>query len=237
MREGKKITPAEQLAPAANVAPQVVCDTLKGAAVVSASEVAAELPLLVSVTVCAALEEPGATMGKINCEGLTLIPVKDCPVPVRGTVTDATPEVDEETTSEAIAPPASAGVKITRTVQLAPLASVAPQVVVPVEKLEAETPVIWKPTLAIDAPPVLLTVSVCGELAAPTVCPVKVRLAGLTLMIAGLRPVPLSATVCVSSASLMVKVPVWAPAAVGTNRTLIAQLERAPKLAVQAFVC
>jgi uncharacterized membrane protein len=141
LREGEKTTPAEQLAPAAKPSVQVFCTRLKGDAVVSASEVAAELPLLVSVTVCAALEAPGATTGKTSCAGLTFNPVEDCPVPVRGTVTDATPEVDEETTSEVVAPPAAVGVKITGTVQLPPLASVEPQVVVPVEKFLAETPV------------------------------------------------------------------------------------------------
>ena len=68
-------------------------------------------------------------MGKTSCAGFTLSPAGVCPVPLSGTVTGATPEVDEETASEAVAPPAAAGVKITCTVQLPPLASVAPQVV------------------------------------------------------------------------------------------------------------
>jgi len=237
LSEGEKITPTEQLAPDASVVTQLFCTRLNGNVVVSASEVAVKLLLLVSVTVCAALEVPGATRGKTSCEGLTFSPAKDCPVPVRGTVTDATPEVDEETTSEAVAPPAAAGVKVTCTVQLPPLASVVPQVVVPVEKFAADAPVTWKPTLAIDAPPVLLTVNVCAELVEPTACPVKVKLVGLTLSTAGFRPVPLRATVCVCNSSAMVSVPVWVPTAVGVYCTLIAQLEFAAKLAVQAFVC
>lgn len=96
--------------------------------------------MLVSVTVCEGLDWPAATMGKTSCEGLTLSPAGICPVPVSVTLTGATPEVDEVTASEAVLPPAAAGVKITCSVQAAPLASVAPQVVVPVEKLAAESP-------------------------------------------------------------------------------------------------
>ncbi len=106
-------------------------------------------------------------MGKRSCAGLTLSPAGVCTVPLSGTVTAATPAVDEETASEAVAPPAAAGVKTTCTVQLfwpLTLLSVALQVEASYEKLLAEVPVIWKPTLASGAPPVLLMVSVCAGL-------------------------------------------------------------------------
>lgn len=64
---GEKITLAVQLAPAARLAPQVLepAATAKGAEAVKATEAAAVSPLLVTVTVCAALLWPGVTMGKV----------------------------------------------------------------------------------------------------------------------------------------------------------------------------
>jgi hypothetical protein len=146
-RAGAKSTPTEQLAPAASVVPQefVTVAWLKGDVTVKVSDVAAAVPVFVTVTVWVALVFPGATMGKTNCEWFTSRPAKVWPEPASGTVTDATPEVEEETASEAVAPPAAAGVKVTATVQLfwpLTLLSVAPQVVVPVEKLAADCPVI-----------------------------------------------------------------------------------------------
>lgn len=141
-RGGEKTTPAVQLAPAARLVPQVFCARLKGAVAVRVIAFAVEPPVLAIITVCAALLAPGGTMAKTSCPGSTLIPAAVCPVPLNGTLTAATPAVEDETASEAVAPPAAAGVKITCTVQLLPLARVAPQVVVPREKLAAESPVI-----------------------------------------------------------------------------------------------
>ena len=115
--------------------------SLKGAVAVSVSKLAAAL-LLVTVTVREALDWPGVTMEKAICEGVTLSPDELCAVPVSGTLTAFTPEVEEEIASVAVLEPTAAGVKITGTVQLDPAASAAPQVVVPVEKLAAEAPVI-----------------------------------------------------------------------------------------------
>jgi hypothetical protein len=133
LSEGEKITPVEQLDPPARLVPQglAVATKLKGGVAVSVSELATEPPLLVSVTAWAGLDWPGVTMGKASCAGLTLSPAGVCPVPLSETLTAATLGVDELTTSEAVAPPAAIGVKVTCTVQLLPLASVAPQVVEP----------------------------------------------------------------------------------------------------------
>jgi hypothetical protein len=129
---GVNITPAVQLAPAARLLVQVFCVRLKGAAVVSVSAVAAKLPVLVTVTVCAALEAPVIVDGKVNFEGLTPSPVVTVPLPFSGTESGVTPSVDEESTSVAALPPDVAGVKITCTVQLLPLFRAAPQVLVPI---------------------------------------------------------------------------------------------------------
>jgi hypothetical protein len=66
LREGEKTTPVEQLAPAARVVPQVFCARLNGGVTARVSEVAAERPVFVMVTVCEALDCPGATMGKTS---------------------------------------------------------------------------------------------------------------------------------------------------------------------------
>ena len=108
--DGEKITPVEQLVPAARLAPHVFSTRLKGEVAVSVSEVAAEPPLLVSVTVWDELDWPGVTMGKAICDAFTLSPAGVCPVPLSETLTGDTPEVDELTASESVAPPAAVGV-------------------------------------------------------------------------------------------------------------------------------
>jgi hypothetical protein len=201
---GAKITPTEQLAPAAKLPPQVLCVRLNGGGTVcpvtpSVSPVAAYVLVFVRFTVCAALDCPMLTTPKLNCAGLTFRPDWICPVPFSGTVTWVTPADEEETTSEAALPPVVSGVKITGTVQLLPAFSVAPlvvgQVVAPVVKKLACEPEIAKPRFAIGAPPVFVTVSVNGELARPTCCPANVRLDGVTLIAPGCTPVPFRATV------------------------------------------
>jgi len=230
---GVKITPTVQLAPAARLLPQVLALMLKGAAVASDNPVAVVELVFVIVAVCAALAWPSVATVKVICAGLTLMPALAVPVPLKATVAGFTPGVGEAIASTAALPPAVAGVKITWTVQLAPLASVVPQVVAPVAKLLAEMPVTEKLRLAIDEPPELVIVSVCGALATLTVCEANVSDAGLTVMAAACRPVPESATVCVCSTSVTVSVPVAEPLAVGKNVTLMEQLALAARFALQ----
>ena len=163
------------------------------------------------------------------------MPALAVPVPLRATVAGFTPGVGEAIASTAALPPAVAGVKITWTVQLAPLASVAPQVVVPVAKLLAEIPVTEKLRLAIDEPPELVIVSVCAALPTPTACEANVSDAGLTVMAAACRPVPESATVCACSTSVTVSVPVAEPDCVGAKATVSWQLLFAASELPQAF--
>lgn len=172
---------------------------------------------------------------KLICAGLTFKPETACPVPLKTTVAAFTPRVDEVTVSVAVLPPAEAGVKIAWTVQLLPLASVAPQVLAPVEKLFAQGPVIWKPTLAMGAPPVLLIVSVWGEEATPVCCVGKLRLGGLTAKAGGSSPVPARAMVCFFKMSVTVRTPGCDPAAVGAKVTLSEQLELAASCVPQVL--
>ena len=129
---GVKTTPVEQLAPADRLLAQVFWVRLKGGATASVSDVAAKLPVLAIVTVCAALAWPTSTAGKVNCAGVAPSTVVVEPLPLSGTETGVTPRDEEETMRVAALKVALAGVKIACTVQLLPLASTAPQVVVPV---------------------------------------------------------------------------------------------------------
>ena len=64
--EGAKTMSVAQLAPGERLAPQVVWTRLKGAVAERVSEVAAMLPVLVTVTVSGRLVCPGATVGKAS---------------------------------------------------------------------------------------------------------------------------------------------------------------------------
>ena len=139
---GVNTTPTEQLAPTARRVPQVFCVRLKGAVVTSVSPLAATVPEFVTVTVCAGLGWPMVAATNVICAGLTLSPEAAVPVPLNPTEAAFTPSVEEVTVNVAVFPPTAAGVKITCTVQLPPLFSVAPHVVDPVEKLPADRPVI-----------------------------------------------------------------------------------------------
>ena len=116
------------------------------------------------------------------------------------------------------------------------LLSVAPQVVEPIEKLAGgDCDEISKLTPASGAPPPLVTVSGRVEVDWITVA-TKLRLDGLTANSGGAMPVPVRATVCVCSSSWMVSAAVSVPASVGSNCTLIVQLELAGRVAVQGSV-
>jgi hypothetical protein len=232
---GAKTTPTEQTAAGARLAVHVFCVSANPELTVSASSLAATLPELLMVTVCAALDAPTTVTPKLNCAGLTFSPAAAFPAPLNGTVTGFAPSVEEEMVRAATLPPAVTGVKITSTVQLPPAASDAVQVVVPVAKLPTFAPVIWKPTLAAATAPVLAMVKVWAALATPTFWLAKVRLVGFALNVAGCIPVPERVTVCVRSASETVSTPAWPPSCVGANTTLTVQAEFPANCVPQVF--
>jgi hypothetical protein len=222
---GAKAIPTVQVEPAARVDAQVFCTMENAEVTESASWLAAMLLVLLTVIVCAGLEEPTVTAPKASCAGLTLRPEATFPAPFSGTEIELTPRVADEIINVAVLPPAAVGEKITCTVQLAPPVNTAVQVVVPVEKLAAEAPVIWKPTLAAEAPPLLVMVRRSGVPATPTFWTAKVRLTGLTTSVAGCTPVPDSDTVCVRWASETVSKPGWMPIWIGAKTTWMLQAE------------
>ena len=93
--------------------PQLFWDRLNGPDTANERPLAAVPPEFETVTIWAALGLYRSCAGKESCVGLTLRPAADSPVPSRGTVTGATPAVDDEIVSVAEAPPDDAGVKIT----------------------------------------------------------------------------------------------------------------------------
>lgn len=81
-----------------------------------------------------------------------------------------------------------------------------------------------------------LSVAVLAELATPTTCDPKVRLAGVSA--AGKAPVPDKDTVCglFAASSETVRVPVREPVVVGVKTTFTVQLAPAARDAPQVFV-
>ena len=85
------------------------------------------------MTDCAVLDRPALITGNVSCVGFVAKPEVSWPEPFSGTETGVTPVVDEETTSVAAMAPVAPGVKTICAVQLLPLLSKAPQVVVGTE--------------------------------------------------------------------------------------------------------
>ncbi len=127
--------------------------------------------------------------------------------------------------------PPAAGVNVMLMVQLAPAATLLPQVLVwPKSPLAAMLLMLSTPF------PVLLRVTLCAALVAPVSCAANGSVA-VERLTTGPVAVPASATVCglPLALSVMVRVPVRAPSAVGLNVTVIVQLAPAATLAPQVF--
>ena len=86
---GAKITSTVQLAPEARLAGHAFCVTVNPADAEITSWLAEKLLLLVTVTVCAALDEPATVGAKISWGGLAFRPNGTSPLPLRATVTGA----------------------------------------------------------------------------------------------------------------------------------------------------
>jgi hypothetical protein len=187
---GEKDTPTVQLAPGVSDPTHVCCVQLKPWLTPNVRAEAAKLLELLMVTVRAALVPPAATAPKLNIAGLTFRPAAVCAVPLKPTFTAATPAEDEEMFKVPALPPVVAGLKTTWRIQLAPGASVAPQLVAEIEKTPVAAPNICGLSPVRAAPPVFVTVTDCGALATPGCCDGNVRLAGFTPNAGGSTPVP-----------------------------------------------
>src|SRR5208337_3257708 len=153
------------------------------------------------------------------------------PVPVRLTVCVAGLALSVMVTAPVLVPVAL-GLKVTLRVQLAPAATLEPQVLV-----WEKSPLTVMRVMLRVAFPVLLRVTLLALLLVPTFCDGKVKEVGERLT-AGAVPVPVRLTVCVAglALSVMVTAPVRVPAAVGLKVTLRVQLAPAATLEPQVLV-
>lgn len=130
--------------------------------------------------------------------------------------------------------PAVVGVKVTEIVQLAPAATLVPQLCVSAKSPEAAIDAMVRAAL-----PELVSFTVCAALVVPSVCEAKVRLVGERVTVGavttGVSPVPLKVTVCGEPVALSTTViaPALIPVAVGVKVTETIQLAPAAKLTPQ----
>jgi hypothetical protein len=191
----------------------------------------AAFPVLLRVTVCAALGVPTVLL-KVRLVGEALA-TGAAPVPVRVTICGL---VDVELSvmlREAVRVPPAAGVKVTLMVQLALAATELPQVLVWAKSPES-VPVTATVIGLRVAFPVLLRVTDCAALVVPRFWLLKVRLAGERVT-TGPVLIPLRAITCVpvpAALSVIVRVPASVPTvpAGGVKVTLIAQLAPAARV-------
>lgn len=141
--------------------------------------------------------------------------------------------------TEAVRVPVAVGLKMTLIVQLAPAATLAPQVLV-CEKSPLFVPVMMipEPLKVRVAFPVLDNVTFCAALVVPTGWLVKVTL-DEDSPTTGAIPVPDNETLCglPLALSVMLTLAVRLPVAVGLKMTLMEQFAPAATLAPQVLVC
>jgi hypothetical protein len=223
---GVNVTLMVQLAPAATELPQVLVWAKSPLAemLVRLSEA---LPVLESVTDCAALVVPTVWLAKVSeeAERLTTGAEAAAPVPVR--LTDCgLPEALSVMLRLLDRVPDAVGVNVTLMVQFAPAATELPQLLV-CAKSPLFVPVTAMLVRFSEALPVFERVTVCAALVVPTVWLVKVSEAAerLTTGAEAAAPVPLRLTDCglPEVLSAMLNVPVRVPDAVGVNVVLIVQ--------------
>jgi hypothetical protein len=161
---GLKVTLMPQLAPAATEAPHVLVSAKSPLAVMLVI-VNAALPVLVSVTVCAALVVPMVWLAKVSEVGekLTAGAGTAAPVPVSVAVCGL-PAVLSTMLNVPVRVPAAVGLKVTLIVQLAPAATEVPQVSLSAKSPVAEMLVMLKAML-----PVLDSITLCAALVVPTI--------------------------------------------------------------------
>lgn len=135
------------------------------------------------------------------------------------------------TANEAVSVPAAVGLNSTETVQLAPAASEAPQVVADFTNDVAFVPVMVSDVSDNVAVPEFLIVTACAAVVAPTAVEAKVSDVGDRVTAAVLVAVPLTATVCVPAPSITFSFAVKEPATAGLNDIVTVQLAPAASVA------
>jgi hypothetical protein len=129
-----------------------------------------------------------------------------------------------------VAVPDEVGAKTTLIVQLAPGATVEPQVpALP----KANGPLMAIPLMVSVEPPVLVSVAASAALVCPTVVEGKLSEVGDKLAAAGEPELPVRPSVCVPKLSGRVTAPVAVPDVIGAKTTLIVQLAPGATVAAQ----
>lgn len=217
---GVNVTLTEQLACAARLGVHVVVRA-KSAASIPAIAILVMLsvvaPTLVSVTVCGALVVPTVWLPKFKLAGENFITV---PVPARETVCGL-PGALSVTSTLPISVPETVGLKTTVILQLAPAATLAPQLLIWVK-----SPVTVTLATVSAEVPVFVRIRFFCLLDVKTTVVGNVRLVGEKLIPGPPVPVPLRATVCglLGAVSAKVRVAVRAPMLTGEKLTLTTQL-------------
>jgi hypothetical protein len=120
---------------------------------------------LVNVTVCAALVDPTVCALKVNVPGASVTAGTGVtPLPLKATVC-GDPAALSVIVSEPLRVPVAVGVNVTAIMQFAPAATDVPQVFVSAKSPEAAIELIVR-----AACPLLVSVTICAALAAPTIC-------------------------------------------------------------------
>jgi hypothetical protein len=233
---GVNVTLMVQFAPAATELPQVLV-WAKSPLAETLVRFSEALPVLESVTDCAALVVPTIWPAKVSeeVERLTTGAEAAAPVPVR--LNDCgLPEALSVMLRVPMRVPDAVGVNVTLMVQLAPAATELPQVLVWAKSPLAETPVRFS-----EALPVFASVTVCAALVVPTVWLVKVseEAERLTTGAEAAAPVPVRLTDCglPEALSVMLRLLDRVPGAVGVNVTLMVQFAPAATELPQLLVC
>lgn len=213
---GLNATKITQLAAGANVGPQVlscVNDVLPVPVMEMPVMFKGDVPALVTVTICATEVVPLAVVAKVSFVVLSVTESWIVPVPLRAAVCGEGAAVSA-TLNVALSAPAAAGLKATKTVQLAPAVSEAPQL------FNSRNEVGLVPAIVIELSvtvvvPVFFTTTGRATLVDPATVFGNTRVAGVNVM-ADVRaaPVPVRATFCgepvalSATASVAVRVPV-----------------------------
>ena len=210
MAVGVKVTPTVHLAPAAMLAPHVLEEMAKGALAEMPPKLRATFWLLVRVTVLDLLVLPTTVLLKLRLVAESVTGA--LPVPVRETVCGLSRASSVKVRVPVVAPSA-VGENSTPTVQLAPAAMLAPQVLVATRNGPlAEMPEKLSVTLCR-----LVRVTVLAALVSPTAIEPRLRL--LEESETGALPLPVRETDCVPALSEIVTEPETEPRADGENVT------------------
>jgi hypothetical protein len=242
---GVNVTEIVQLVLTARLAPHVVVSakSLGSFPPITMLEiVSGPVPVLLRVTVCAALVPPTVVLAKERLDGDAPATGTPIPVPVSTTICcePAVLPALSVTVKTPLRVPKAPGSKVTKTEQLDPAATEPAQLLLGT-KSDAFVPLMTMLAMVNAAPPELLRVMVDAALVEPTFWSEKTTVEGANAAAGTPAPVPVSETVCVLPVTLLVLsviviVPVIVPLVVGVKVTEIVQLAPTTKVAPQLFV-